>query len=283
MTASDHLKQRLATGSLGGDQDEKAVEELIAENELLTSYKHNADHALNLGIQEAREFAEKYADLEAECEHHVTNINSMNKSIRALVAQVEQLEAALAQKTRECEELLSHRLNNDPSKVEWHSPRTVGHLRMQLETIDPATPIAAVYFIKLTGSDVTIARSTGIQLSWERINNETNCIDQGNKKLPKSIAVWAHENDGFGPEMLAYLGRADELKTARGMEGTVIDLLNKNDALQAQVEQLQRQLTEMDRKNIELLNDASVWRNRAINAEEELAGTNRLASRARTK
>ncbi len=34
-------------------------------------------------------------------------------------------------------------------------------------------------------------------------------------------------------------------------------------------------------ENIRLLNDASVWRNRAINAEEELKGSNRIGPRPR--
>lgn len=34
-------------------------------------------------------------------------------------------------------------------------------------------------------------------------------------------------------------------------------------------------------ENIRLLNDASVWRNRAISAEEELKGSNRIGPRPR--
>ena len=47
----------------------------------------------------------------------------------------------------------------------------------------------------------------------------------------------------------------------------------------ATIDQLRSQLAEKDREIAELLNSASVWRNRCINAEEELAGTNRLERR----
>lgn len=44
-------------------------------------------------------------------------------------------------------------------------------------------------------------------------------------------------------------------------------------------EAMAQEIARLDKENIELLNTASIWRNRAINAEEELAGTNRLAKR----
>jgi len=91
--------------------------------------------------------------------------------------------------------------------------KTVGELRMQLETIDPAMKVAAVYFVKI--GDRTVARALGISLSRERLNFEKNVVDQGNKEVPYGLALWAHENDGFGPEVLSYLGRAEILATAR--------------------------------------------------------------------
>lgn len=116
---------------------------------------------------------------------------------------------------KEMQELYSHRLNNDPNKVGWHSARTVGHLRMQLETIDVSTPIASVYFVKI-GNKV-VARTTGVQLSWERINNETNKVESENKNLPKDLAFWTHEEYAYGKEMLAYTGREEKLAIARGL------------------------------------------------------------------
>lgn len=44
-------------------------------------------------------------------------------------------------------------------------------------------------------------------------------------------------------------------------------------------EEMAQEIARLDKESIELLNAASKWRNRAINAEEELAVTNRLAKR----
>ena len=72
MTASDHLKHR--TGSLGGDQDEKAVQELIAQLEQVS----------------------------AQLEGYKSQVEILQYEKKRII---EIGEAALAQKTRECEEL----------------------------------------------------------------------------------------------------------------------------------------------------------------------------------
>ena len=70
MTASDHLKQRLATGSLVGDQDEK---------ELVAAYEHWSDP--------------------------MTDVNCDNLTVASYIEEIISLRAALAQKTRECDAL----------------------------------------------------------------------------------------------------------------------------------------------------------------------------------
>jgi hypothetical protein len=51
------------------------------------------------------------------------------------------------------------------------------------------------------------------------------------------------------------------------------------DQADAYMDHLEQQVKELDLRNTRLLNDASIWRNRAISAEEDLAGSNRLEKR----
>jgi hypothetical protein len=57
-----------------------------------------------------------------------------------------------------------------------------------------------------------------------------------------------------------------------------VEAILRSDAVQMieRIAKAEQALAELKMENIQLLNSASVWRNRAINAEEELAGTNRL-------
>ena len=97
MTASDHLKQRLATGSLGGDQDEKLVEQLIAENEQAKRpgwYLVSSDQKNWQGLVYEREGESRSS---GNCMHWYESATFWRDK-------AEKAEAALAQKTRECEE-----------------------------------------------------------------------------------------------------------------------------------------------------------------------------------
>ena len=165
-----------------------------------------------------------------------------------------ELRERIATLTAERDELLSHRMNGDPENVGWHSARTVGHLRMQLETLDPSTPVTCVYFIRI--DDLVIARSTGIQLSWESIDSETNCIAQ-RPTSQRTLALWAHENDGFGPEVLRYLGRGDELLAAKGFEGNVLKLWKERKDLGLQVEDMKSALWRLAHEALDLYGEGS--------------------------
>lgn len=112
MTASDHLKQ--ATGSLGGDQVSSEL-----SNEQLEHIASNPDAALDYAAEACPEDLQQlagellakrviYESVSAalaqktrECEHHVANINSLNKSIHDLEAQVEQLGRQVAEMSAE--------------------------------------------------------------------------------------------------------------------------------------------------------------------------------------
>lgn len=109
--------------------------------------------------------------------------------IDALTKQVEGL-------TAERDELLYHTRHASPDDVGWHSPKTVGHLRRQLETLDPNMAIGCAYFVEIGGKNV--ARTTGVSMSYERVINERNRIESHDKEIPQGIIIWAHSTDAEG-------------------------------------------------------------------------------------
>ncbi|MCU1284463.1 MAG: hypothetical protein JWO13_813 [Acidobacteriales bacterium] len=73
--------------------------------------------------------------------------------------------------------------------LKWGSPLDVGHLIVQLQTLDPKMKVSSVTFIELEGK--TRARAYGLSMSRERWN-QAGWLDY-KLDVPESLAIWASE------------------------------------------------------------------------------------------
>ena len=137
--------------------------------------------------QRVRDKDEQIAGLEQRLSDEQASHASTMQALRAMEA--------------DRDELLYHSRHASPDDISWCAPKTVGHLRRQLEMLDPNMAIGCAYFLNIHG--VNVARTTGVSMSYERVDNTRNRIDSTNKNIPKGIIIWAHSTDAEGREKLS--------------------------------------------------------------------------------
>lgn len=175
-------------------------EVLFRERQLLVALKENARLKLAFGLVLKLHGCGGENCTEAA---YLKDAGEMIELLGVFKATLSLREEEIARLKEERDELLYHTRHGSIDDVAWHSPNTVGHLRRQLETLDPNMAIGCAYFVRT--SEKTLAKVTGVSMSYERVNHETCRIESGNEEIPKGIIIWAHTTDLEGQTQIARL------------------------------------------------------------------------------